>query len=426
MSGFVKDVAGRLNERTETLCRKYLSNGTKVGSYWMVGSIDNEKGDSFVVNISGPKQGKWFENANGTSGDMFDLVKHAEKIPNSLGAAKFSAHSLLQLPIDCKPAEKKQPKKKIGNLVVDAKKVQKSCSLFEMGIPIKGTIAETYLANRMLANIDDRDLRFLGDCMYYQDADTPMERHPALLQAIRGDDGKIFSVNRTYLKADGSGKADVPRCKKVTVNYEGYGVALGDQVGDVQIVGEGFETVASFQKAIPRFPALAGLSKHHTSVLRIRKQVKRLILAQDRDEAGDLLRVELQRRCDANGIELIAVQPITNDFNQDHMDLGFDKMKANTLEQILKAFGIGISFCEVPTLSNNCILFERSKETTLHAFHNFQVLSIEIKLFDCITRVCNTVMHLLNLIFRQENSFIQRWGGKAISTSHGVLLYCVS
>ncbi|WP_419901104.1 DUF7146 domain-containing protein [Kiloniella sp.] len=338
MSGFVRDVAGRLNERAEALCRKYLSNGTKVGNYWMVGSIDNEKGDSFVVHISGPKQGKWFENANGASGDMFDLVKHAENIPNSLGAAKFSAHSLLQLPIDVKPVQKKGSQKKIGSLVVDAMKVEKSCSLFERGISIKGTIAETYLANRMLANIDDRDLRFLGDCMYYEDADTPLERHPALLQAIRGDDGKIFSVNRTYLKADGSGKADVARCKKVTVNYEGYGVALGDQTGDVQIVGEGFETVASFQKTMPKVPALAGLSKHHTSVLRIRKQVKRLILAQDRDEAGDLLREELQRRCDANGIKLISVLPITNDFNQDHMDLGFHKMKANILEQILKVF----------------------------------------------------------------------------------------
>ena len=126
MNGFVRDVANKLNERAETLCRKYLSNGTKVGSYWMVGSIDNEKGDSFVVHITGAKQGKWFENATGQSGDMFDLVKHIENIPNSLGAAKFSAHSLLQLPSDCKPAEKKQPKKKIGNLTVDAKREQTS------------------------------------------------------------------------------------------------------------------------------------------------------------------------------------------------------------------------------------------------------------------------------------------------------------
>ena len=115
------------------------------------------------------------------------------------------------------------------------------------------------------------------------------------------------------MKPDGSGKADVFQAKKVTGNYEGYGVALGTLVDDILIVGEGFETVASFQLALSGIPAIAGLSMYHTSVLRIPKQIKKLILAKDFGKAGDVLEVKLRERCDKIGIDFASVDPLLDD-----------------------------------------------------------------------------------------------------------------
>lgn len=337
MTSFIKDIAEQLNDRAEAICCKYLTNGRKSGRYWIVGSIDNEKGDSFVVSISGAKQGKWFENSTGTPGDMLDVVRHCENINDKYTAAKFAAKHLLNLPIILNDNSQSKQEKKIGQFNPDTARVNQSKALFNRAVDIKGTLAEKYLHSRFLTDIDVRDLRFMADCFYYENEETPTQKIPALLQAIRGQEGEIISVNRTYLKADGSGKADVAYAKKVTGNYEGYGVALGDIEGDTLIVGEGHETTSSFRMALPQFSALAGLSMYHTSVLRIPKQIRRLILAQDLGEAGEVLNEKLKARCSKNGIEFFSVLPMEDDFNKDHTKFGFDAMKVNILEQLLKA-----------------------------------------------------------------------------------------
>jgi hypothetical protein len=52
------DLARRLAERAEAVCRYYLSNGRRIGRYWIVGDVRNTPGRSMFVRLRGPSSGK--------------------------------------------------------------------------------------------------------------------------------------------------------------------------------------------------------------------------------------------------------------------------------------------------------------------------------------------------------------------------------
>ena len=58
MTTQASDVARRLAERAETVCRHYLSNGRRAGRYWIIGDVRNTPGRSMFVRLKGPASGK--------------------------------------------------------------------------------------------------------------------------------------------------------------------------------------------------------------------------------------------------------------------------------------------------------------------------------------------------------------------------------
>jgi hypothetical protein len=58
MPGHAGELARRLARDAEAVCRKYLSNGRRVGRYWLVGDVKNTAGRSMFVRLSGPESGK--------------------------------------------------------------------------------------------------------------------------------------------------------------------------------------------------------------------------------------------------------------------------------------------------------------------------------------------------------------------------------
>ena len=53
MSMQASELARRLAEQAEAVCRHYLSNGRRVGHYWMVGDVSNTPGRSMFVRLKG-------------------------------------------------------------------------------------------------------------------------------------------------------------------------------------------------------------------------------------------------------------------------------------------------------------------------------------------------------------------------------------
>ena len=45
----ISDVARRLAENAEAVCRHYLPNGRREGRYWLVGDVHNTPGRSLYV-----------------------------------------------------------------------------------------------------------------------------------------------------------------------------------------------------------------------------------------------------------------------------------------------------------------------------------------------------------------------------------------
>ena len=52
------DLAQRLAQNAENVCRHYLSNGRRQGGYWLVGDVANQPGRSLFVRLRGPDHGK--------------------------------------------------------------------------------------------------------------------------------------------------------------------------------------------------------------------------------------------------------------------------------------------------------------------------------------------------------------------------------
>ena len=70
------DIAARLAERAESLCRALLPAGRREGAEWRAGSTQGEAGKSLGVHLNGEKVGIWADFApRGGSGDLLDLVK---------------------------------------------------------------------------------------------------------------------------------------------------------------------------------------------------------------------------------------------------------------------------------------------------------------------------------------------------------------
>ncbi|KUM25818.1 hypothetical protein AU467_24175 [Mesorhizobium loti] len=55
---YISDLACCLGRQAEAVCRRYLSNGRRVGRYWVVGDARNSSGRSMFVRLRGPDFGK--------------------------------------------------------------------------------------------------------------------------------------------------------------------------------------------------------------------------------------------------------------------------------------------------------------------------------------------------------------------------------
>jgi hypothetical protein len=73
------EVARRLAQNAEAVCRYYLSNGRREGRVWRVGDVDNTPGRSMAVRLTGPDSGPgaaghWTDFATGEHGDLLDVI----------------------------------------------------------------------------------------------------------------------------------------------------------------------------------------------------------------------------------------------------------------------------------------------------------------------------------------------------------------
>lgn len=334
MSAQVSDLARRLAERAELVCRRYLSNGRRVGRYWVVGDARNAPGRSMFVRLrprNGGKgaAGKWTDAATAEHGDLLDVIRE------SCGLVEFrdvlaEARRFLSLP-------QPEPKSKSRLSSVPSGSPESARRLFAMSKPIHGTLAETYLRTRGISGLHETSsLRFHPHCYYRPDQDLPMQTWPALIAAVTTLDGVITGVHRTWLDRAGRTKApiDTPR--------RAMGLLLGNAVRfgithDVLAAGEGIETMLSLRCALPSLPLASALSANHLAAMLLPSSLRRLYIAHDADAAGKAVATALAQRAEAAGIEAIPLSPRLDDFNEDLRTFGVDELRAALRIQLAPA-----------------------------------------------------------------------------------------
>ena len=191
------------------------------------------------------------------------------------------------------------------------KRAAQAKRLWQEAQPIAGTAAETYLRGRGITCDLPPALRFHPETWHGPTA----KRFPAMVAAVQG--ARLPAVHRTYLRADGTGKADVEPAKAMLGATGGGAVRLADGQGRL-VVGEGIETALSLSCGLLDGPAAvwAALSTAGLRGLHLPAQPGRLTIAPDGDEPGRTAAQALAERAYALGWQVFILDPGTGaDFN---------------------------------------------------------------------------------------------------------------
>ena len=371
------ELAQMLARQAEAVCRHYLPAGRREGRYWLVGDVHNTPGRSLFVRLTGGGMGKgaagrWQDAAEGTHGDLLDLIRE------NCGLTEFrevadEARRFLGLTGDdhtagyerrCPPRgdvpslpgtyAASEPQADEGcDSAPDAAQAQRAARrLFGMAQPLPGTLAETYLHRRgitaaALTGIDA--LRFHPCCYYRATLEAQPEPWPALLAAVTDLEGRITGIQRTWLDPDGFdpldrirlGKAPVATPRRAMGLLLGHAVRFGTTAGlhggpvnDLLVAGEGIETMLSLRCLLPAIPMAAALSAGHLAALLLPAGLRRLYIARDADAAGDRAVARLTERAEAAGVEAITLSPRLGDFNDDLRERGLAELRAHLRVQL--------------------------------------------------------------------------------------------
>ncbi|MER9428830.1 toprim domain-containing protein [Mesorhizobium sp. M0408] len=326
------DLAHRLGEHAEAVCRHYLSNGRRQGNYWTVGDVRNAPGRSMFVRLrpspKGPP-GKWTDAATGEHGDLLDVIRESLGLVNFRDVAD-EARVFLAMP-DAMPP---RPAKPITQVPIGSPEA--ASRLVAMSKPIIGTLVETYLRGRSITTLyDTGSLRFHPRCYYRPDDHGPTETWPAMIAAVTNLDGHLTGAHRTWLAPDGAGKAPVDTPRRAMGDLLGNAVRFGVP-GSVMAAGEGIETTLSLRCALPDMAMAAALSAAHLAAILFPPNLRRLYVIRDNDPAGDGARDSLLERATDAGIEAIVLSPETEDFNEDLRHFGLAAFRASIAFQLMR------------------------------------------------------------------------------------------
>jgi hypothetical protein len=327
------ELASRLAREAEAVCRHYLSNGRRVGNYWLVGDVRNTSGRSMFVrlnpkSVSGRPAGKWTDAATGEHGDLLDVIRE------SCGLVDFrdvtdEARRFLNLPRS-EPESDGRPHSSPASIGSP----ESARRLFGMSQSIAGTIVETYLRGRGITELRRTgDLRFHPRCYYRPEADAPTETWPAMIAAVTDLTGHITGAHRTWLDPCGHDKAPVDTPRRAMGYLLGHAVRFGP-AGDVMAAGEGIETMLSLRCVMPSMAMVAALSAAHLAAILFPATLRRLYIVRDDDRAGDGAVAGLFDRAQSAGIEATVLSPQCGDFNEDLQNLDINALRAALRIQI--------------------------------------------------------------------------------------------
>lgn len=337
MTGPAHDIARRLAENAEAVCRRYLSKGRREGQYWLVGDVHNTPGRSLYLRlVDSPcgrgKAGKWTDAKDGKHGDLLDIIAIAgahRRLRDTLDEAR----RFLSLPL---PPTSYEPSERPDKAKPGSPEAAKR--LWAASKPLDGSVAKAYLARRSICHAaNEPSLRSHPRCYYRpSDEDDPGTRGawPALIGAVTDEAGRVTGVHRTWLDPDTCDKAALAYQRRAMGHLLGHGIRFGG-TGQVMAAGEGIETILSLREIMASLPMIAATSAAHLAAMSFPAGLRRLYVAVDADDAGAGALATLQERGQIDGIEIVPLEPVLDDFNSDLTVLGCERLARSVRPQLV-------------------------------------------------------------------------------------------
>lgn len=313
----IREIVGMLEGRIEALAPELLPRGARHGHEWVEASrAAGGLGSSLTLCMTGAKRGVWAHYAAGddASGDLLDLIAYLRFAGNKGNALRWARRWLGIDAMDGPALE--ESRRQAAEARADAegaaardreRRSRQAAAIWLSGrAKIAGTPVEAYLLGRGI------DLRALGrqpGVLRYHGALYASEdkrRHPAMVAAVTGEDGRICAVHRTYLAvhADGSvTKATLESPKMVLGPYAGGAIRLwrGERVdpktgevkpgyplakaeaGSSAVIIEGLEDGLSCVVSAPERRILVAISVSNMAGLWLPDTISEVMLVKDND-----------------------------------------------------------------------------------------------------------------------------------------------
>ena len=189
--------------------------------------------------------------------------------------------------------------------------------IWSQSVVVTNTPAQAYLESRGIIGIQGQ--RMGKTLRYHPSLYHGQSKHklPAMVARIRGPKGQPMGIHRTYLKPDGSGKADVQGAKMMLGRASGGAVRFGKD-NRVIAIAEGIETALSLSMA-SRLTVWACLSTSGMKglILPPMPTAEVIVIAADHDDAGLAAAETTAARFEAEGraVSIITPQAKGADFN---------------------------------------------------------------------------------------------------------------
>jgi hypothetical protein len=163
---------------------------------------------------------------------------------------------------------------------VGAKHSERAMQVWNKSLPAPGTLAETYLRSRGITIPPPATIRFNANLLH-----RPSGKYFPAMIALVQQESKPNAIHRTYLAADGRGKAPITPAKMMLGMCSG-GAVRSSPAAEKLLIGEGIETTLSVVQKM-HIPGWAALSATGMANLILPPIVREIILLADLDPPGE-------------------------------------------------------------------------------------------------------------------------------------------
>ena len=322
------EVAARLAERAEDVCRQYLPGGRREGNIWRVGDAEGRPGRSTWVYLTGERRGRWTDGNTDENGDLLHIIQRSRRLPGIAEALKeasayLGAHNVTgtRRPVRVEGrAPRPAPAK--GPTAEELVRRRIARETWEGGLAIRSwdsTPASRYLSNRGLDPANAGSLRWRAETVTREAGQRVS--HPALIAAIETHDGKFEGVQRIFLTTDG-GKAAIAGAKRHLGPLQKGGVWFGNRNATRIAMTEGVEDALAAIEVLPpgtlddlAIVASVGVGRMHR--IELPASARELVLLQDTGAAGERGWKALQKKYRDGEVRVTRIVPRRGDINDD-------------------------------------------------------------------------------------------------------------